>query len=182
MTRVRAVQDAAFKKCCLRSGRYDGANRNHFFPRVLADGHLARSALAARKHFLRAEERGLSMTMTIPHSPTCPQFHQNDLSRSWRPRQREGNYYGYQIAYGHLAQIRGDPPTFVPRALAWRAIFASVVKLQSSSASNGEFAGWWPCASTPAGCTSLCRVCPTTRGTPLRPERLGVEIPHAAPI
>jgi hypothetical protein len=32
-TLVRADQDAAFKKCCLRSGRYDGANRNHFFPR-----------------------------------------------------------------------------------------------------------------------------------------------------
>ena len=28
----------------------------------------------------------------------------------------------------------------------------------------------------------FCRVSPTTRGTPLRTERLGVEIPHAAPI
>src|SRR4051812_39852743 len=34
MTSVRAVQDAAFKNCCLRSGRYDGAKRHHFFPRV----------------------------------------------------------------------------------------------------------------------------------------------------
>ena len=41
---------------------------------------------------------------------------------------------------------------------------------------------WWPCASTPAGCTNLCRVSQTTRGAPLRTERLGVEIPHAAPI
>ena len=30
-----AVQDAAFKKCCLRSGRYDGSKRNHFFPRLV---------------------------------------------------------------------------------------------------------------------------------------------------
>ena len=28
----------------------------------------------------------------------------------------------------------------------------------------------------------FCRVSPTTRGAPLRTERLGVEIPHAAPI
>src|SRR5882757_946748 len=34
----------------------------------------------------------------------------------------------------------------------------------------------------PAGCTKLCRVSPTTRDAPLRTERLGVEIPHAAPI
>ena len=56
-------------------------------------------------------------------------------------------------------------------------ISASVVKLQSSSASNGEFAG-----GSPAGCTNSCRVSPTTRGAPLRPERLGVELPHAAPV
>ncbi len=56
-------------------------------------------------------------------------------------------------------------------------ISASVVKLLSSSASNGEFAG-----ESPAGCASLCRVSPTTRDTPLRTERLGVEIPHAAPF
>lgn len=29
--RVRAVQAAAFKNCCLRSGRYDGSLRNHYF-------------------------------------------------------------------------------------------------------------------------------------------------------
>ena len=28
----------------------------------------------------------------------------------------------------------------------------------------------------------FCRVSPTTRGAPLRTERLGVEIPHAAPF
>jgi len=31
MTLARAVQDAAFKNCCLRSGRYDGSQRNHYF-------------------------------------------------------------------------------------------------------------------------------------------------------
>src|SRR5882762_10103576 len=56
-------------------------------------------------------------------------------------------------------------------------ISASVVKLLSSSASNGEFAG-----GSPAGCTNSCRVSPTTRGAPLRTERLGVELPHAAPF
>jgi hypothetical protein len=25
----------SFKNCCLRSGRYDGSKRNHFFPRVV---------------------------------------------------------------------------------------------------------------------------------------------------
>ena len=54
MTRARADQDAAFKNCCLRSGRYDGANRNHFFPRIVS------------KQFLRAEELGLSLEMTNP--------------------------------------------------------------------------------------------------------------------
>jgi hypothetical protein len=34
MTRARVDLDAAFKKCCMRSGRYDGAKRNHFFPRI----------------------------------------------------------------------------------------------------------------------------------------------------
>jgi len=29
--RARAVQDAAFKNCCLRSGRYDGSLRNYYF-------------------------------------------------------------------------------------------------------------------------------------------------------
>ncbi len=75
--------------------------------------------------------------------------------------------------------------TALPREAPWRhasalsigSIFASVVKLLSSSASNGEFAG-----GSPAGCTKLCRVSPTTRDAPLRTERLGVEIPHAAPI
>ena len=27
-------RDAAFKKCCMQTGRYDGKEWNHFFPRV----------------------------------------------------------------------------------------------------------------------------------------------------
>src|SRR5439155_21527771 len=60
-TFARAAQDAGFKNCCLCSGRYDGSRKNHFFPRV-----IARSALAVRKHFLRAEEHGLSLEKTNP--------------------------------------------------------------------------------------------------------------------
>jgi hypothetical protein len=65
--------------CCLRSGRYDGSRKNHFFSRV-----IARSALAVRKHFLRAEEHGLSLLTTTPRSPTCPQFNQCNRAESWR--------------------------------------------------------------------------------------------------
>jgi len=30
MTCVHAAQDAGFKRCCLRTGKYDGGNRNYF--------------------------------------------------------------------------------------------------------------------------------------------------------
>jgi hypothetical protein len=33
-TCVRVALDAGFKRCCLRTGKYDGGNRNYFFPRV----------------------------------------------------------------------------------------------------------------------------------------------------
>jgi hypothetical protein len=33
-TYVRAVLDSGFKKCCMRSGSYDGSRRNYFFPRI----------------------------------------------------------------------------------------------------------------------------------------------------
>src|SRR5208282_6309738 len=33
-TCVPAALDCAFKKCCLKSGRFDGANRNYFFQRM----------------------------------------------------------------------------------------------------------------------------------------------------
>src|SRR5260370_1148496 len=68
--------------------------------------------------------------------------------------------------------------------------FASVVKLLSCSASNGEFAG-----ESPAGCaifysvknhqnlrSKFCRVSPISRGVPLRTGRLRVRVLHAAPI
>ena len=87
-------------------------------------------------------------------------------------------------------QIRGDPPAFArrtaktklprrsfersrpnrtrPSSFGPAGHSASVVKLRSSSASNGEFAG-----GSPAGCTNSRRVSPTTRDAPLRTERLG---------
>jgi len=34
MTCVRAAQGAGFKRCCLHTGKYDGGNRNYFFPEV----------------------------------------------------------------------------------------------------------------------------------------------------
>jgi hypothetical protein len=34
MILAHVVQVAAFKKCCMRTGRYDGSLRNHFFPRI----------------------------------------------------------------------------------------------------------------------------------------------------
>jgi hypothetical protein len=43
---VPVAPDAAFKKCCMGSGAYDGSNRNYFFPRVarivgpIAAGHI----------------------------------------------------------------------------------------------------------------------------------------------
>src|SRR5467141_2297269 len=34
MTCVRVARGAGFKRCCLRAGKYDGSNRDYFFPRV----------------------------------------------------------------------------------------------------------------------------------------------------
>jgi hypothetical protein len=34
---VRAAQGVAFKRCCLDSGRYDGSNRNYFFPSLTSN-------------------------------------------------------------------------------------------------------------------------------------------------
>ena len=31
MIHVHVGQDAAFKSCCLHTGRYDGSQRNHYF-------------------------------------------------------------------------------------------------------------------------------------------------------
>src|SRR5438445_4263230 len=53
-TFARAAPDTGFKNCCLRSGRYDGSRKNHFFPRVV------------RTEFLRAEGHGLSLLTTNP--------------------------------------------------------------------------------------------------------------------
>src|SRR6267143_263719 len=34
MTCVRVARGAGFKRCCPRAGKYDGSNRDYFFPRV----------------------------------------------------------------------------------------------------------------------------------------------------
>ena len=85
------------------------------------------------------------------------------------------------ISFIGVANFDSEVPALNRRELGANprrpTISASVVKLQSCSASNGEFAG-----GSPAGCTNSCRVSPTTRGAPLRTERLGVELPHAAPF
>src|SRR5581483_2804526 len=67
-TLARAVQDAAFKKCCLHSGRYDGANRNHFFPRIVGI-----PIPAGRTTWVIS-----SVKRTIPTLPTCPQFNRSN--------------------------------------------------------------------------------------------------------
>jgi hypothetical protein len=54
---------------------------------------------------------------------------------------------------------------------------APVAQYIERRASNAEVAG-----EIPAGSANLCRVSPTTRGAPLRTERLLVELPHAAPF
>jgi hypothetical protein len=33
-TCARVALGAGFKRCCLRTGKYDGSNRDYFFPRV----------------------------------------------------------------------------------------------------------------------------------------------------
>ena len=35
-TYVPAALDGGFKKCCMKSGAYDGSRRNYFFPRIEA--------------------------------------------------------------------------------------------------------------------------------------------------
>jgi hypothetical protein len=37
MTCVHVVPDAGFKACCMKSGAYDGTNRNYYFQRVGAE-------------------------------------------------------------------------------------------------------------------------------------------------
>jgi hypothetical protein len=36
-TYVRAAPDSGFKKCCMKSGGYDGSRRNYFFQRLVLE-------------------------------------------------------------------------------------------------------------------------------------------------
>ena len=40
MTSARAARASAFKKCCLKTGRFDGSNRDNYFPRIGFNGVL----------------------------------------------------------------------------------------------------------------------------------------------
>jgi hypothetical protein len=59
MTLARAVLDGAFRKCCMRSGGYDGSRRNYFFSRIEIDnsarGHSGpvRTATIGKRMYLR---------------------------------------------------------------------------------------------------------------------------------
>ncbi len=41
---VLVAQDSAFKKCCMKTGHFDGSGRNYFFPRI-DSVHIAEAIL-----------------------------------------------------------------------------------------------------------------------------------------
>src|SRR6266481_6354612 len=47
--RAPAALDAAFKKCCMRSGRFDGSPRNYFFPRIADSSKTPRKQRGRRR-------------------------------------------------------------------------------------------------------------------------------------
>src|SRR5260370_474894 len=91
-TFARAAPDTGFKNCCLRSGRYDGSRKNHFFPRV-----IARSALAVSKHFLRAEGHGLSLLTTTPTFTNLSAVQTTQSCRELAAHHMKGGHHGYQL-------------------------------------------------------------------------------------
>ena len=55
---ARVAQVVGFKKCCMRSGSYDGSPRRYFFQRVDPGGHLTRGwSGPARKQVVAVERR-----------------------------------------------------------------------------------------------------------------------------
>ena len=73
-------------------------------------------------------------------------------------------------------RIRGNSPAFAAGYGRQANFKAPVAQLLERDASNVGDEG-----ESPSGSANLGRVSPTTRGAPLRTERLGVELPHAAP-
>ena len=126
---------------------------------------------------------GSLATPAAGRRPRAPFFHATRIPVSARTSQAWLRWFNSAFASRlfRVANFDSEVPALNRRELGANprrpTISASVVKLLSSSASNGEFAG-----GSPAGCTNSCRVSPTTRDAPLRPERLGVELPHAAPF
>src|SRR5437867_4257961 len=84
-TSARVAQDARFKNCCLRSGRYDGSRKNHFFPRVV------------RTEFLRAEGHGLSLEKTNPTFTNLSAVPNYNRRRELAAHQMKGGHHGYQL-------------------------------------------------------------------------------------
>ena len=176
-----------------------------------ASANLARDSISGRCAVLGITGIGVERHTPVGALPTCPSISQVNQVRRQRPRTVEvmagrpircawNSFFRdaksrcqselHRSGRGgstppscrvRVANFDSEVPALNRRELGANprqpTISASVVKLLSSSASNGEFAG-----GSPAGCTNSCRVSPTTRDAPLRPERLGVEIPNAAPF
>ena len=113
---ARAVQDAAFKNCCLRSGRYDGANRNHFFPRIVS------KPISAGRRTWVITVNDQSHVHQLVRSLT-----KTNRAGSWRHTNRKEDHYGYQLRKAR--SIAASPrsrsrsrvrPRFATRAAAIR--------------------------------------------------------------
>jgi len=102
MTFARAVLDCAFKKCCMRSGGYDGGRRNYFFPRLgtvnSARGHSCpvRTVIIGKCMYLRFvvadidgdSERALGVFHAVRYLRAAGKLHayeedQHDIVRWW---------------------------------------------------------------------------------------------------
>src|SRR5688572_19269654 len=87
---VPAVQVAAFRNCCLRSGRFDGANRNHFFPRIIARARTVRVLTAGRRTWV----------ITVNEHPTFTNLSaapKRNPRRELATHMTKGGQHGYQL-------------------------------------------------------------------------------------
>src|SRR6266853_5617364 len=91
--RAPAALDAAFKKCSMRSGRFDGSPRDYFFPRI------ADSSKTPRK------QRGRRRKSPPAHSTSIPLAEQFCERRPAKP-QRRPHSRGVRLEIA----IGGKPP------------------------------------------------------------------------
>jgi len=69
MTCARAVPGKGFKRCCLKSGHYDGSKRDYFFPRVAKRlASKAKAKLPAVGQFPITALIGSLLVALPPHS------------------------------------------------------------------------------------------------------------------